>query len=109
MTNIVTIQKTITSEAVKVDSPEADALVRQWLVEMFQVQLDGITQVEAEDLARAQVLTPIVEAGAYFARDNGDKTVFIIPPEDFASGYVEVGATEIPALVTDSFSFENKK
>lgn len=92
---IVTIQKTTTTKAVQINTPEEDAEVRTWLADMFKVQIDQITQEEAEDLARAQDLSPIVGAGGWFAKDEGNPIIYIISPEDYDICYDKLDVEEI--------------
>jgi hypothetical protein len=101
--NIVTIQKTITADAVQINSPEEDAVVRSWLTEMFEQGIEGISRQEAEELSRAQELAPVIEAGAYFARDVGSVVVYIITPEEFSSAYEVQGTREAPYVPQSAF------
>lgn len=95
MGKLVLIKKTISAEAIQVNSPEEDARVREWLSEMFLVGIEGISQEEAVELAQAQELSPVIDAKAWFARDIGSQVVYIIPPEDFIVQFEEVSEEDI--------------
>lgn len=106
MGKLITIQKTVTAQAVKINSPEEDALVREWLAEMFEQGIDGISPQEAVELAQSQELAPVIDAQAWFARDNGSPVVYIIPPEQFVVNFEEISEEDIPAAESESFKFE---
>lgn len=99
MGKILTVQKTIETQVVQINSPEEDAVVRAWLAEMFKAQIADITQEDAEALAGDQFLTPIVEAHGYFARDKGDSNIYIIPAPDLIKNYEEVSERELPSAL----------
>jgi hypothetical protein len=105
MGKLVTVQKTITTEAVQINTPEEDAYVRAWLADMFRLSLDAITEEEAVELAQAQDLTPIVEAHGWFAKDKDSHLVYVIAPENFIDDFEEVDEIDIVGE-TDTFTFE---
>lgn len=89
MGKILTLQKTTRTRAIKVTSPEEEEVVRGWLADMFVTDYPEqiSTREQAEELANAQELTPVIEGGFWFARDEGSVAVYMIEPDEFTKSF----------------------
>jgi len=97
MGKIVTIKKTTPAQAVKITTPEEEKVVRGWLADMFVAEYpDQIsTREQAEELAEAQELEPVVQAGFWFARDHGSNIVYMIEPDEFEKAHEVVSSQDV--------------
>jgi hypothetical protein len=95
MGKILLIEKKVLTQAVQINSPEEDEVVRRWLGEMFKAQLPHMDDEAIAELAELQDLAPITDAGGWFARDGDEVMVYIIDPETFEESYNVVESQEL--------------
>lgn len=75
-TMILTVRKTLHSEAIQIRSSEDEETVRAWL--------------KASGVEGEANLEPLKELGAYFLRDHGSPIVYVTLPEDFERNFEPV-------------------
>lgn len=79
MGNIRVVRKTQLSEAIQINTPEEEAVVREWLSAMGVVDAD---------------LKPLQEKNFWFLRDEGSEIVYVSPEEDFKQTFETVDVEE---------------
>lgn len=72
MGNIRVVTKTQLSEAIQINTPEEEAVVREWLSGMGVVDPD---------------LKPLQEKNFWFLRDEGSEIVYLSSAEDFEKNF----------------------
>lgn len=82
--SIITVRKTRLAEAIQINTPEDESIVRQWLIESGM--LDEADEADLEELKAQRV---------YFLRDQGSPIVYLTTAEDFTTYFEQVeDATE---------------
>ena len=105
MGKIITVRKTTMIETVKVEDAASERVVRQWMSEMFQTDLD-LSEAEAEVLAKLQDISELIEGGVRFARDADSKIMYLITPEEFEAHYQNYWERILEPEVEDTFKIE---
>jgi hypothetical protein len=105
MGTIITVRKTQQAEAIQINSPEEEEVVRGWLSAMGMSDHAGID--------------PLKEQKFWFLKDAGSVIVYVVSAEDFAAQYEEVerenfqsGQRWNPVQLSeywDQFTFEEPK